>query len=92
MPTQDGVFLWQDEAKCGGQKTSLFFDNETKAKAFCIGCPVMAECLEIALVYNYQGVWGGTTEKERRKLPIKDTRFLREEYQESGFYNPALKV
>jgi WhiB family redox-sensing transcriptional regulator len=92
MPTQDGVFLWQDEASCGGLKTSEFFDNEKEAKKICTDCPVRSICLETALVYNYSGVWGGLTEKERRKLPVKDTRFLREDYEESGMYNPILKV
>lgn len=91
-PTQDGVFLWQNEAKCGGQETRMFFDNERIAKQFCKGCPVIAECLETALVYNYSGVWGGLTDRERKQLPIWDREFLREEYQELGQYNPILKV
>ena len=32
-------------------------------------CPVAEECLEFALATNQEaGVWGGTTEEERRKL------------------------
>lgn len=92
-PTKDGVFLWQDEAKCGGQETSTFFDNEKQAKKFCRGCPVIEECLETALVYNYDGVWGGTTARERRRFSLKKAaEHLREDYVESGFFNPALKV
>jgi len=91
-PTKDGVFLWQNEAKCGGQETSEFFDNEDKAKQFCVGCPVIEECLETALVYNYEGVWGGTTSKERRRFPERDRIFIREDYKDSGMFNPSLKV
>jgi hypothetical protein len=91
-PTKDGVFLWQDEAKCGGQETSEFFDNEKTAKKVCIGCPVIADCLETALVYDYEGVWGGTTKRERKRWHKQSGKLLREDYQESGLYNPVLKV
>lgn len=90
MPTHDGVFLWQTEANCGGTDTSKFFDEEREAKKVCINCPVKSECLQDALVYNYDGVWGGTTTKERRR--IKHKEFLRDDYKEAGLYNPALKV
>jgi hypothetical protein len=92
-PTQDGVFLWQNEAKCGGQETKQFFDDEKAAKRFCKGCPVIGECLETALVYDYDGVWGGTTARERRRFSLKKSAvYLREDYKESGMYNPALKA
>ena len=91
MPTQDGVFLWQTEAKCGGTKTSLFFDkDEREAKKICRTCPVKADCLQDALVYDYDGVWGGTTRRERRK--IKHVKDLRDDLKEAGMYNPKLKV
>lgn len=37
------------------------------AKAVCATCPVRAECLAAGLYEKY-GIWGGTSERERRKL------------------------
>ena len=37
------------------------------AKAVCQGCPVCAECLHYAMqTAQDHGIWGGTTEEERR--------------------------
>lgn len=33
-----------------------------------IDCPVRFECLDHALAVREQGVWGGTTEKERDRI------------------------
>lgn len=38
------------------------------AKKVCANCPYIVECLEWALENNEQGVWGGTTRNERRRL------------------------
>jgi WhiB family redox-sensing transcriptional regulator len=39
------------------------------AKAVCAGCPVTADCLEYALTAGERwGVWGGLSERERRRL------------------------
>lgn len=39
------------------------------AKQVCLSCPVRAECLEYALENDERwGVWGGTSEAERRKM------------------------
>lgn len=38
------------------------------AKAVCARCPVHVECLDFAVQTNSLGVWGGTSEKERRDL------------------------
>jgi WhiB family redox-sensing transcriptional regulator len=35
----------------------------------CAECPVQADCLQFALATNQDsGIWGGTTEEDRRKL------------------------
>jgi WhiB family transcriptional regulator, redox-sensing transcriptional regulator len=42
------------------------------AKAICRGCFVRPECLEYALETGIEeGIWGGTTERERRLLRRK---------------------
>ena len=39
------------------------------AKAVCDQCPVKAPCLQFALETNQDsGIWGGTSEEERRRL------------------------
>lgn len=67
---------WMNEARCASPDIprSAFFSDRAKdvrrAKAICKHCPVIAECLNYALsVDTYDnGVWGGTSEEERRKL------------------------
>jgi WhiB family redox-sensing transcriptional regulator len=53
--------------------TDLFYPDKggsnKKAKAVCRACPVAAECLDYALANNERfGIWGGLSERERRKL------------------------
>jgi WhiB family redox-sensing transcriptional regulator len=69
---------WRDRAACRDTNPELFFpigttglaiDQIDAARAVCAQCPVQQECLEFALATNQEsGVWGGTTEDERRKL------------------------
>jgi len=44
--------------------------SSREAKQLCRVCPVQAACLEVALSsgYDLHGVWGATTEKDRRDL------------------------
>ena len=69
---------WRDHASCRDTDPDLFFPVGTtgpaieqieNAKAVCRECPSQAPCLEFALATNQDsGVWGGTSEEERRKL------------------------
>jgi WhiB family redox-sensing transcriptional regulator len=38
------------------------------AKKECQGCPLLDECLDYALHVRVSGVWGGTSESERRVM------------------------
>ena len=64
---------WRAEAACRNLDLEMFFptsDEETgQAKAVCETCPVREACLEYALATHQEdGVWGGLTEAERRRL------------------------
>ncbi|MDQ3979797.1 MAG: WhiB family transcriptional regulator [Actinomycetota bacterium] len=64
---------WREDAACRGVDTDVFFpatDEEAEeAKAICASCPVREECLSFALQTRQEdGVWGGLTETERRRL------------------------
>jgi WhiB family redox-sensing transcriptional regulator len=66
---------WREDAACVGSGTDFFFpvaDEDPKvevAKQVCEGCPVQDECLAYALSTNQtEGVWGGMTGNERRRL------------------------
>jgi WhiB family redox-sensing transcriptional regulator len=38
-----------------------------EAKAICSQCPVKIKCLDYAVSAGMQGVWGGTTDAERKR-------------------------
>ncbi|GAC1385180.1 MAG: hypothetical protein NVSMB4_12590 [Acidimicrobiales bacterium] len=69
---------WRIGASCADVDPELFFPvgvtgpavtQIADAKAVCTGCPVQTECLEFAITTNQEyGVWGGTSEDERRVL------------------------
>ena len=67
------VLPWADKAKCLVAEPDTFFPEKggstREAKRICSGCPVKAECLEYALENDERfGIWGGLSERERRKL------------------------
>ncbi|WP_280891409.1 WhiB family transcriptional regulator [Streptomyces sp. LBL] len=46
-----------------------------EAKAICRRCPVMEQCLNWAVrVEQMEGIWGGTTESERRAIRRLEAR------------------
>lgn len=69
---------WRADAACRDTDPDLFFpvgttglaiDQIDAAKAVCGLCDSQALCLEFALATNQEsGVWGATSEEERRKL------------------------
>ncbi len=65
--------VWRELGACRGLEPSIFFpdddDEATDAKEVCGGCNVRVACLEHALtIREKQGVWGGATERERRRI------------------------
>lgn len=64
---------WQDEASCLGMDPELWFPergaSSREAKEVCRGCPVAAVCLAYAMANHItHGVWGGLSERERRRI------------------------
>jgi WhiB family redox-sensing transcriptional regulator len=62
-----------EQAACAGEDLNMFFpdtpnNRAVAAKAVCKTCSVVAECLQFALENYEQGVWGGTTDNQRRHL------------------------
>lgn len=64
---------WMADGLCAQVDPELFFPEKggspVEAKQVCDRCAVRAECLEAALARRERyGVWGGMSERERRKL------------------------
>ncbi len=64
---------WQERALCAQTDPEAFFPEKggstREAKRICSGCEVRAECLEYALAHDERfGIWGGLSERERRRL------------------------
>jgi WhiB family transcriptional regulator, redox-sensing transcriptional regulator len=64
---------WQADALCAQTDPEAFFPEKggstRDAKRICSGCDVKAQCLDYALANDERfGIWGGLSERERRKL------------------------
>jgi WhiB family redox-sensing transcriptional regulator len=73
---------WWQSAACQEADPDMFFpvspagrgrDEAARAKAICAACQVRRQCLQFALAtHQAHGVWGGTTEEERRlSVPVE---------------------
>lgn len=72
--------------ECAETDPELFFPATdhmshqiSAAKDICQRCPVQGSCLQYAMNHGVEGIWGGTTEAERRTM-----RRLRREADASG--------
>lgn len=78
MHGMTGLDGWAARGACRHSDPELFFPltsagpaagQVTSAKAVCARCPVRSECLDFALESGQDsGVWGGTSEDERRLI------------------------
>ena len=89
---------WMKDGACNEYPLELFFptagqtDVCEQARAVCAGCLVLEECLAWALSWppaELFGVWGGTTQTERRALR-KRRQTMTDEYDACGEYGAAL--
>lgn len=71
--TGEDLFFPRDNP--GGPREGKGISGETervtKAKLMCVTCPVVKKCLAHAIRNEETGIWGGTTETERKKLTKK---------------------
>ena len=66
---------WRKRAACRGIDVEIFYPatdediDAEAAKVVCGACPVRQACLEHALAHRErEGIWGGATERERRRI------------------------
>ena len=64
---------WMHHGSCRTEPPARFFPSDgvgvEQARRICATCPVRERCLEYALVHRIDhGVWGGTSERERRRI------------------------
>ena len=69
----DATLAWQSDSLCAQTDPEAFFPEKggstRDAKKICTSCEVRAQCLEYALANDERfGIWGGLSERERRKL------------------------
>lgn len=74
-PDREAPGAWAEHAACKSVDPDVFFPvgrghDGAAAEAVCRRCPVKDACLDHAVRNKEtQGVWGGTTPRERRRLP-----------------------
>jgi len=69
----DNPLAWQTDALCAQTDPEAFFPEKggspRDAKRICTTCEVKAQCLDYALQNDERfGIWGGLSERERRRL------------------------
>jgi WhiB family redox-sensing transcriptional regulator len=72
-PADETETDWMAYGHCAHRPPSLFFPSDgvgvEVARRICADCPVKDPCLEYALVNRIDhGVWGGCSERERRRI------------------------
>ncbi len=89
-PLLGAVPAWHERGLCQQTDPELFYPEQgagparvREAKAVCARCEVRTECREYAIATGeVYGVWGGTSESERRRMRglarAREARLLRE--------------
>ena len=85
---------WRDDAACRDADPDLFFPIGTtgpalrqidEAKRICRACPAQTPCLAWALDQGVtDGVWGGSTEDERRAIRTLPRRMTISQEDDDG--------
>lgn len=84
MTTIASTLTWTEFGSCRGSDAALFYPAPEdkaaieRAKAICEMCLVRDLCRDYAMaVREPAGVWGGTDERERRRIWRREGRRLR---------------
>lgn len=73
QPPLEHMGAWRSDPtrSCRGVDPEVFFPVREKdvgpAKAICAACPVQGPCRQWGIDYEMHGVWGGLSERQRRK-------------------------
>lgn len=63
---------WASRAACKGVDPNLFYpdrgEDVSVALELCTHCPVRAECQAWGLRHENHGIWGGLSNRKRRKI------------------------
>ena len=69
------LMTWREEGNCRGVDVNLFFPERganvrvvNEAKQVCRGCQVRRQCFEYGIQHHELGIWGGTSEIQRRRI------------------------
>ena len=67
--TSDPDSFFSDEHPDGMKHIRPIYTYEREAKMTCMECPYVQRCRQFALDHpEIQGIWGGTTEKQRNMI------------------------
>ena len=76
---------YRRQGNCNGSDPNLFLpkrgESTLPAKRVCSGCGVRCHCLEEGLLSNAEGVWGGTSKGERKKINVARNKLADETSQ-----------
>ncbi|MCA9308743.1 WhiB family transcriptional regulator [Candidatus Saccharibacteria bacterium] len=78
---------WRDKGLCSGSDQRMFFpergESALPAKKVCYGCEFREPCAEVAIERGEKfGVWGGLSERERRRIRSQRARARRQDVTE----------
>lgn len=63
---------WRAQGACAGKPIEWWYpgrgESNADAVAVCAGCPVLVECRQWGIEHENNGVWGGLSERERRRV------------------------
>jgi len=65
---------WMEDAACRGKPLAVFFPDypirgeDCEGKRVCLPCPVKEQCLDWALTRGERGIWGATSDEERKRI------------------------
>jgi WhiB family redox-sensing transcriptional regulator len=69
---------WQSHGACKGSDPDQYFPHPyvshaqiVSIRAVCEACPVRRECADWGIHHEQLGIWGGTTDRQRREIRRK---------------------